>query len=47
MTQGEPGIGERLKAAAETAARDLSIEVLRLDTNNALPEALQLYQRRG
>ena len=41
------GIGKRLMAAAEAAARELSIEVLRLDTNSALPEALQLYQRTG
>lgn len=41
------GIGKRLMAAAETAARELSIKVLRLDTNSALLEALQLYKRTG
>jgi len=33
--------------AVEETARELSIKVLRLDTNRALPEARQLYQRTG
>jgi hypothetical protein len=33
--------------AAESAARELSIKVLRLDTNSALPEARQLYRSSG
>ncbi len=33
--------------AAETVARELSITVLRLDTNSALPEAIQLYKTSG
>jgi hypothetical protein len=33
--------------AAENAARDLSIQLLRLDTNSALPEARQLYRSTG
>jgi DNA-binding MarR family transcriptional regulator len=41
------GIGTRLMQAAEAVARELSIEVLRLDTNSALPEALRLYQTSG
>jgi hypothetical protein len=32
---------------AETAARELSIKVLRLDTNSALPEAGRLYRSSG
>jgi DNA-binding MarR family transcriptional regulator/N-acetylglutamate synthase-like GNAT family acetyltransferase len=41
------GLSRRLMAAAESAARELSIEVLRLDTNSALPEAGQLYRSSG
>lgn len=41
------GIARRLMAAAETTARELSITVLRLDTNSALPEAMQLYRKSG
>lgn len=41
------GLAKRLMAAAEAAARDLSIAVLRLDTNSALPEAQRLYRRSG
>lgn len=33
--------------AAETVARELGIETLRLDTNSALPEALKLYRTSG
>ena len=41
------GIARRLMGTAEQAARDLSMTTLRLDTNSALPEALQLYRRTG
>lgn len=41
------GLARRLMEATEAAARDLSIKVLRLDTNRALPEALQLYRATG
>jgi GNAT superfamily N-acetyltransferase len=41
------GLARRLMEAAEAAARELSIKVLRLDTNRALPEALQLYRSSG
>lgn len=41
------GLAKRLMLAAETAARELCIKVLRLDTNSALPEAQQLYRRTG
>jgi DNA-binding MarR family transcriptional regulator/GNAT superfamily N-acetyltransferase len=41
------GLARRLMEAAETVARELSITILRLDTNRALPEALQLYRSTG
>ncbi|MCJ2094898.1 bifunctional helix-turn-helix transcriptional regulator/GNAT family N-acetyltransferase [Methylobacterium sp. J-072] len=41
------GLARRLMEAVETAARDLAIAVLRLDTNSALPEALSLYRKAG
>jgi DNA-binding MarR family transcriptional regulator/GNAT superfamily N-acetyltransferase len=41
------GLGRRLMASAESAARDTAIKVLRLDTNSALPEALKLYRSTG
>jgi len=41
------GVGRRLMDAAENAARRLSIKTLRLDTNRALREALQLYRSTG
>ncbi len=41
------GLAQRLMQAAETAARDLGIRTLRLDTNSALPEALALYRKAG
>src|SRR5690349_10204840 len=41
------GLGRRLMAAAEDAARKMSVKVLRLDTNSALPEARQLYRSMG
>ncbi|MGY3590021.1 DNA-binding MarR family transcriptional regulator/GNAT superfamily N-acetyltransferase [Bradyrhizobium sp. USDA 4341] len=41
------GLGRRLMDAAEKAAGELGIVVLRLDTNSALAEAGQLYRRTG
>jgi len=41
------GLARQLMEAVEAAARDLSIAVLRLDTNSALPEALALYRKAG
>lgn len=41
------GVARRLMEAAEAAARELSIKILRLDTNRALPEALKLYRSTG
>ena len=41
------GLGRRLIDAAESAARELGIAVLRLDTNSALAEAGQLYRKSG
>jgi DNA-binding MarR family transcriptional regulator len=41
------GIAKRLMHAAETVARELSVKILRLDTNSALPEALKLYRTSG
>jgi GNAT superfamily N-acetyltransferase len=41
------GLGKRLMQTAESAARDLGIALLRLDTNSALPEAGQLYRSTG
>jgi DNA-binding MarR family transcriptional regulator len=41
------GLARRLMNAVEDAARDLGIRVLRLDTNSALPEALELYRKTG
>ncbi|MGB3391449.1 MAG: bifunctional helix-turn-helix transcriptional regulator/GNAT family N-acetyltransferase [Pseudaminobacter sp.] len=41
------GIARRLMTAAEAAARELSITTLRLDTNSALSEAMQLYRKSG
>jgi DNA-binding MarR family transcriptional regulator/predicted GNAT family N-acyltransferase len=41
------GLARRLMDAAEKAARKLSISILRLDTNSALAEAMQLYRRTG
>ncbi|MFH0298249.1 helix-turn-helix domain-containing GNAT family N-acetyltransferase [Bradyrhizobium sp. 31Argb] len=41
------GLARRLMEAAEDIARELSIKVLRLDTNSALPEAQQLYRNSG
>ena len=41
------GVGRRLMDAAENAARHLSIKTLQLDTNRALPEAIELYRSTG
>ncbi|MCA1451623.1 MarR family transcriptional regulator [Bradyrhizobium sp. BRP22] len=41
------GLARRLMKAAEDVARELSIKILRLDTNSALPEAQQLYRSSG
>jgi DNA-binding MarR family transcriptional regulator/GNAT superfamily N-acetyltransferase len=41
------GVGRRLMDAAENAARNLSIRIVRLDTNSALTEALQFYRSAG
>jgi DNA-binding MarR family transcriptional regulator/N-acetylglutamate synthase-like GNAT family acetyltransferase len=41
------GLGRRLMEAAESAARELAVKVLRLDTNSALPEAGRLYRTSG
>jgi len=41
------GLGRRLMDLAENAARNLSVKILRLDTNSALTEALQLYRSTG
>jgi DNA-binding MarR family transcriptional regulator/predicted GNAT family N-acyltransferase len=41
------GIAKRLMHAVEAIARELSVKTLRLDTNSALPEAVNLYRRSG
>lgn len=41
------GLAKRLMSAVEEIARALSVEVLRLDTNSALPEAQRLYRGTG
>lgn len=41
------GLAHRLMAGVEVVARELSIQVLRLDTNKALPEAQKLYRSTG
>jgi DNA-binding MarR family transcriptional regulator len=41
------GVGRRLMDSAENAARNISIKILRLDTNSALAEALLLYRNTG
>ncbi|MDA9549813.1 DNA-binding MarR family transcriptional regulator/GNAT superfamily N-acetyltransferase [Bradyrhizobium sp. USDA 3397] len=40
-------LGRRLMDAAESAAREFGIALLRLDTNSALPEAGRLYRSTG
>jgi putative acetyltransferase len=41
------GIGRRLLAAVENAARDRGMEVVRLETGISQPEALALYENAG
>jgi ribosomal protein S18 acetylase RimI-like enzyme len=41
------GLGRRLMDSAENAARNISVEILRLDTNSALAEALKFYRGTG
>ncbi|MBY4616701.1 bifunctional helix-turn-helix transcriptional regulator/GNAT family N-acetyltransferase [Rhizobium redzepovicii] len=41
------GLATCLMTAAETIARELSVKLLRLDTNSALSEAQQLYRGSG
>jgi GNAT superfamily N-acetyltransferase len=41
------GLGRRLMDAAETRARNLGMTLLRLDTNDALTEAITLYRSTG
>jgi DNA-binding MarR family transcriptional regulator/GNAT superfamily N-acetyltransferase len=41
------GLARRLMAVAEGAAMELAIDVLRLDTNSALPEAERFYRAAG
>jgi DNA-binding MarR family transcriptional regulator/N-acetylglutamate synthase-like GNAT family acetyltransferase len=41
------GLARRLMAAVEEAARELSVRVLRLDTNSVLSEAIELYRKSG
>ncbi len=41
------GVAQRLLLACEDQARALTISLLRLDTNSALPEAARLYNKEG
>jgi len=41
------GLGRRLMDSVESAARNISVKTLRLDTNSALSEARQLYSSTG
>jgi DNA-binding MarR family transcriptional regulator/GNAT superfamily N-acetyltransferase len=41
------GLARRLMTMVESIARDLGIDLLRLDTNSALPEAAALYRKSG
>jgi DNA-binding MarR family transcriptional regulator/N-acetylglutamate synthase-like GNAT family acetyltransferase len=41
------GLSRRLMAAAEARGSELGIDLLRLDTNSALPEAAALYRKTG
>lgn len=41
------GLASRLMAELEARARGLGVELLRLDTNSALPEAIALYRKLG
>jgi DNA-binding MarR family transcriptional regulator len=41
------GLGRRMLVALESAARELGVTTLRLETNRALEEAISLYRRAG
>lgn len=41
------GLARKLMERAEAVARELAIEMLRLDTNSALPEAIAVYRHWG
>jgi DNA-binding MarR family transcriptional regulator/N-acetylglutamate synthase-like GNAT family acetyltransferase len=41
------GVGRRMLEALETRARELGVTTLRLETNRALAEAIELYRRSG
>jgi GNAT superfamily N-acetyltransferase len=41
------GLATRLMTEVEGVARDLGVEILRLDTNRALPEAVAMYRKLG
>lgn len=41
------GLARKLMAKTEETARELGIKVLRLDTNKALPEAVNFYRKEG
>ena len=41
------GLAKRLMERAEEVARELGIEVLRLDTNSALSDAIAMYRHWG
>lgn len=41
------GLAKRLMTLAEERAQTLGIQILRLDTNSVLPEAIRLYQSTG
>src|SRR6201996_233790 len=41
------GLGRRLMVSVESAARNIGSRILQLDTNSALPEALNLYRSTG
>lgn len=41
------GLARKLMAKTEEAARELGISLLRLDTNKALPEAVNFYRKEG
>lgn len=41
------GLARKLMARAEQVARELGIELLRLDTNSALPDAIAMYRHWG
>jgi GNAT superfamily N-acetyltransferase len=41
------GLGRRILAELEARARELGVRVLRLETNDALAEAITLYRSSG